>query len=97
MGRTHVRIKGQKLNFYLKTHATTHHMAKNSAQKFGTYIILTCRCPLNKNKSRFAHNLIVAHDVKQTTCCIRSICVFICTYALYDFVIGAIAIPKPRI
>ena len=23
MGRTHVRIKGQKLNFYLETHATT--------------------------------------------------------------------------
>ena len=25
MGRTHVRIKGQNLNFYLEIHATTHH------------------------------------------------------------------------
>ena len=53
-GRTHVRIKGQNLNFYLETHATSHnthaaphnikkllHTAKNSAQNLG-YIILAC-------------------------------------------------------
>ena len=40
MARTHVRIKGQNLNFYLETHKTKHNLhfrtAKNSAQKLGT-------------------------------------------------------------
>ena len=37
MSRTHVRIKGQNLPFYLKTHAQyLLHTAKSSAQKLGT-------------------------------------------------------------
>ena len=35
MGLTHVRIKGQKLNFY-QENSRNLHTAKNAAQKLGT-------------------------------------------------------------
>ena len=50
MARTHVRIKGQNLNFYLETHTTTtHHIyfiptAKNSAR---VYEPLTRNTPIH--------------------------------------------------
>ena len=45
---THVRIKGQNLNFYLETHATTHNFCLIRLRILPRNIILACGWPLSK-------------------------------------------------